>query len=253
MKTIITTLFLFFSLASHTQNLPFQVGEQTKFVLKYGPVKVGTAELLVSEVTPEKNKPSYRVLGTARSAPFFDWFFKVRDLYETYIDTATLLPIFFNRDVYEGGHIIKQQYFFDHKLKIATNKYKKRYEIFENTQDMLSALFYARTLKKEEVFAKKSFFVPIFMDEENFLLEVKYIKNDTINTKWGDISCMVFMPNMQEGRVFEDEEVLKIWISDDKNKLLLKVEAEIWAGSVKAEISDYKNLKHPISFFQTKK
>ena len=49
------------------------------------------------------------------------------------------------------------------------------------------------------------------------------------------------------------QEVLKIWISDDKNKLLLKVEAEIWAGSVKAEISEYKNLKHPISFFQTKK
>ena len=76
MKTIITTLFLFFSLASNTQNLPFQIGEQTKFVLKYGPVKVGTAELLVSEVTLEKNKPSYHVLGTARSAPFSTGFLK---------------------------------------------------------------------------------------------------------------------------------------------------------------------------------
>ena len=54
-------------------------------------------------------------------------------------------------------------------------------------------------------------------------------------TKIGKINCMVFKPIMQEGRVFEDGEQMKVWISDDDNRLLIKVETEIWAGTIKAE------------------
>ena len=58
---------------------------------------------------------------------------------------------------------------------------------------------------------------------------------------------MVFKPKMQEGRVFENGEQLKIWITDDANHLLVKVEAEIWAGKVKAVLENYKKLKHRLS------
>ena len=52
---------------------------------------------------------------------------------------------------------------------------------------------------------------------------------------------------MQEGRVFEDGEDMKIWISDDENKMLYKVETKIWTGLIKAILVKHKNLKYPLS------
>ena len=72
------------------------------------------------------------------------------------------------------------------------------------------------------------------------------VSNENIETKWGKINCMVFMPKMQKGRIFQHEEKMKLWITDDKNHLLFKVEAEIWAGTIKAELNNFRGLKYPI-------
>ena len=58
---------------------------------------------------------------------------------------------------------------------------------------------------------------------------------------------MVFKPKMQEGRVFQDGEQMKIWISDDRNRLLVKVETQIWAGTIKAVLVKHQEVKHPLS------
>jgi len=112
---------------------------------------------------------------------------------------------------------------------------------------MLSAFFLARTFKKKSIIDGKSFYIPLFMDDENYNLEIKYLANEIIDTKWGKIDCMIFQPKMQEGRIFEDGEKMKIWITDDANHLLLRVETEIWAGTIKAVLEDYKKLKYPLS------
>ena len=112
---------------------------------------------------------------------------------------------------------------------------------------MLSALYFARTFNKDTLNQTTSFFIPIFMDEENYFLEIKYLYNENVSTKFGKINCMVFKPKMQEGRVFQDGEKMKIWISNDKNHLLIKVETKIWTGLIKAILVKYKNLKYPLS------
>ena len=111
---------------------------------------------------------------------------------------------------------------------------------------MLSAFFYARTFNKRNVLSDSVFTIPIFMDDENYFLEVKYLYDEVLETNLGNIKCMVFQPKMQEGRVFEDGEDMKIWISDDENKMLYKVETKIWAGKIKAERQEYKNNLYPI-------
>ena len=85
------------------------------------------------------------------------------------------------------------------------------------------------------------------MDEENYSLEISYIYNEDIETDLGVINCMVFKPKMQEGRVFQDGEKMKIWISNDDNNLLIKVETKIWAGTIKAILVKHSELKHPLS------
>ena len=186
------------------------------------------------------------MVGTGKTSKFFDVFFKVRDVYETYIDTNTLLPVKFQRDVYEGGHVINQEYEFNHEKNLVQTQ-NNQFKIPNESQDMLSAFFYARTFNKESVLSDSVFTIPIFMDDENYFLEVKYLHDEVLETSLGDIKCMVFQPKMQEGRVFEDGEDMKIWISDDENKMLYKVETKIWAGKIKAELTEYKNNLYPIN------
>ena len=250
MRLFLFIAFIFLSSSAFSQrNLPYDVGEHAKYNISFGAISVGFAELEVKEIISINNKPSFHIIGKGRTAPFFDWIFKVRDVYETFIDTSSLLPLVFNRDVREGGHVIHQHYKFNHKnTNVVTND--SIFDITSQTQDMLSAFFYSRTFKKDIVLNGGSFFVPIFMDDENYFLEIKYLKNEIISTKWGKVDCMVFQPKMQEGRIFEDGEEMKIWISDDKNHLLLRVETKIWTGLIKAVLQEYKHVKYPLSIIE---
>jgi hypothetical protein len=239
-------LFGISNLVFSQTDLPYKVGEYAAYKVSFGAINVGFADLEITERVQLNNRPAFHIIGKGRTAPFFDWFFKVRDVYETFIDTNTLLPLAFKRAVNEGGYLINQRYQFNHNnSKVITQD--SSFFIPINTQDMLSAFFLARTFKKESIINGQPFYIPLFMDDENYNLEIKYLTNEIMDTKWGKIDCMVFNPKMQKGRVFEDEEKIKIWITDDANHLLLKVETEIWAGSIKAVLEDYKELKQPLS------
>ena len=245
-KTSLVTLFFFYTVIVFSQNkeLPYKIGEYCSYSLSYGFINAAYAEYHILERVQKNNISTYHIQAKGRTASFFDWFFKVRDLYETYLDTASLSPIFFNRDVNEGGYIIKQQYYFNPKQNVVKTK-DSIYNVPNNVQDMVSAFFFARTQSKQKVLKDSGFVVPIFLDEQIYKLEVKYLYNENIKTKWGEVNCMVFMPKMQKGRIFEHEEKMKIWITDDRNHILFKVEAEIWAGTIKAELNNFSGLKYP--------
>jgi hypothetical protein len=246
MRGLFLALFLF-PLTTYSQSdLPYKVGEYSAFNISFKGIKVGSAEMKIEKQIKINGVSTFHIIGKGRTASFFDWFFKVRDVYETYLDTSKIRPVKFVRDIHEGGYEKKQQYIFKHSVGKVFWK-DTSYVIFPTTQDMLSALFYARTFNKNDLLQKKSFFVPIFMDEENYSLEILYLKDEKVKTSFGEVNCMVFKPKMQEGRVFEDGEEMKIWISDDRNRLLIKVETQIWAGSIKAILVKHQGVKYPLS------
>ena len=243
-------VFLFLTVQAFSQkNLPFKAGENSMFNISFRGIKVGTAELKIEKQTYLDDISSFHIIGMGKTSLFFDWFFKVRDLYETFLDTLEVRPLKFIRDINEGGFKKNQKYIFKHDEGLVFFN-DTSYLIYPNSQDMLSALFYARTFDKDTLYKDQSFFVPIFMDEENYFLEILYIKNEFVNTNFGKINCMVFKPKMQEGRVFEDGEQMKVWISDDKNRLLIKVETQIWAGKIEALIEKCQHIKYPLSIIK---
>tara|TARA_B100001250_G_scaffold391922_1_gene393263 strand:+ start:106 stop:855 length:750 start_codon:yes stop_codon:yes gene_type:complete len=246
MTRLLLALYIFPLLAYSQSGLPFKVGEYSNFDISFGGIKVGTAEMEIKRKTLIKGASTFHIVGKGKTAPFFDLFFKVRDTYETYLDTLKIRPIKFFRDIYEGGYEKKQRYIFKHSDSLVFFG-DTSHLIFPTSQDMLSALFFARTFNKHRLNQEKSFFIPIFMDEENYLLEILYLYNEKVKTELGEINCMVFKPKMQEGRIFKDEEKMKIWISDDKNRLLIKVETEILFGSIKALLVKIRETKYPLS------
>ena len=132
---------------------------------------------------------------------------------------------------------------------LENNKKKKVIEEFEiqpNVQDLISCFYYLRNFYPEDkIEVNESFDINMFFDQENYVFKLKYLGKEVINSKFGDVNCLKFRPVVQSGRVFKEQESVTLWVSDDKNKLPIRLQADILVGSIKADIENFKNLKHP--------
>ncbi|WP_416446091.1 DUF3108 domain-containing protein [Leeuwenhoekiella sp. A16] len=243
------------SLSSQNMEPAFQEGEWFQFRIHYGLFNAGYATL---EVVNDnyKSKPVYHVKGYGETTGVSRIFFKVEDKYETYVDKNTILPYKFIRKIDEGGHTKDKIVEFDqnaHVVHINDIKHKKKITL--NTEpsvhDMISSFYYLRdkldtsTLKEGDEMVLNMFF-----DEENFKFKLKYLGKEVIRTKFGKVKSLIFRPYVQAGRVFKEQESLTIWVSDDKNKIPLRVKADLAVGSVKADIEAFKGLKNPFVIIQ---
>ncbi len=214
-------------------NKPFSFGEKLSYKIAYGIIDAGNAIL---EVKPIQTHPEcFRVVAKGYTNFAFDWFFKVRDHYESIIDSSTMKPKFFIRKVREGNTKFDQFYTFDHADQIV-NTGNKKISVPDNIQDMVSCYFYARTLdlknlKKDTILSFSS-----IVDEEIYDLKVKFLGREPIEIKAGNFNALKFCPVVQKGRIFKNEEDLTVWISDDYNKTPLLAKAKIWVGSVRMEL-----------------
>ncbi|MCK8140305.1 DUF3108 domain-containing protein [Flavobacterium sp. I-SCBP12n] len=255
MKKLILLLILITTVSFDSpQEDAYGVGEYFKFRIHYGIVNAGYATLEVKDATVN-NKKSFHVVGKGYTTGMSRFFFKVDDVYESYIDKETGNPYQYVRNINEGGYTKNQEGFFNQSTnKILVKDYKHKSEktlmIPKNTQDILSTFYYLRNhpnidkLKINEAIA-----IDMFFDDETTKFKLKFIGRENITTKFGVMSCMVFRPLVQSGRVFKEQESLTVWISDDNNKIPLRIKASLAVGSIKADIEEYKGLKYP---FKTK-
>lgn len=230
------------------RNGAFRVGEKLTYTIHYGWLDAGEAVMEVQE-SPYKfgERDAYRIVGTGKSLGGFDWFYRVRDHYETYLDKDGLFPHYFVRNCDEGGYKINQKYrFFPKKSVVATHEGDTLLTP-HFVQDMLSSYYYMRALDYSEAERGDVFEVLTLVDGEVFPLKIKYQGKETIKTRKGKFRCMKFVPVVQEGRIFKTEEDLTVWITDDANKIPVMVKADILVGSIKMEMTDWEGLANSLA------
>jgi hypothetical protein len=229
-------------------NNAFQAGESVEYLIHYGFIDAGIARLSVQE-SPYKfgDREAYHVVGTGHSLGSFDWFFKVRDHYETYIDKQGIFPYRFIRNCDEGGYKINQDYTFHPDRRAYKDHKGDGYITPDFVQDMLSSYYYARTLDYSNAKKGDVFTIMTLVDDEIYPLKMKYMGKETIEVDAGKFRCLKFAPVVQKGRVFKKEEDLSVWITDDANHLPILVKAKILVGSVKMELQKYSGLMNPVA------
>jgi hypothetical protein len=230
------------------QNNAFKEGEVLSYRMHYGPVNAGVAIL---EVKPDlievSERKVYHIVGTGFTTGTTDWFFKVRDKYETYMDKDALLPWMFVRNVNEGGYKFSQNYTFNHYTKKVDVGGGEKFDVPAGVQDMVSAFYSARNLDLNTAKDGDIFTLNCFLDKEIWPLKIKFIGRETIETDLGKVKALKFRPIVQKGRVFKKEEDLNVWISDDDNHIVLKAQADVLIGSIKMELTKAINLANPIA------
>ncbi len=229
---------------------PFKEGEWFQLRIHYGLINAGYATLSLEKDSLE-NKAVFHAKGFGETTGISSFFFKVEDYYESYFDEKSGLPYKFIRNIDEGGYTKNVEINFDHEKRIAhVNDKKKNTQkkfVFEkDVQDLISCFYYLRNFyPEEEILVNESFSLNMFFDNENYVFKLKYLGKENVSTKFGEVRCLKFRPLVQSGRVFKEQESLTLWISDDKNKIPVRLQADILVGSIKADLENFKNLKHP--------
>lgn len=249
-KTVV--LFFLLTLASFDSQKEdaFGIGEWFKFRIHYGFVNAGYATLEVKEAVVN-NEKRFHLIGKGYTTGMSRLFFKVDDLYESYVNQETNSPYQFVRKINEGGYTKNQEGFFNpvtNKILVKDykNKTEKTFVIPKNTQDILSAFYYLRNSPNiDKIKPGESIAIDMFFDEEITKFKLKFIGREDIRTKFGKVDAMIFRPLVQSGRVFKEQESVTVWISDDDNKIPLRIQASLAVGSIKADLDAFKGLKNP--------
>ena len=255
-KSIITVIIILTGFSLHAgdefcgiKNTAFIPGETITMKVYYTTlgmyIAAGEATFSTS-IEKFNGRTAYHCVGTGKSYSFFDNFFKVRDRYESYIDTATMLPLKFIRDVSEGGYKIYNNVTFNHAAGTAVST-NGVFKISSCIQDVVSAVYYARNENFEKYKVNDKIPFDMFLDDEVNHLYLRYVGKENIKTRYGKFRAIKIKPLLIKGTVFEGGEKMTVWISDDPNHLVLRIESPISVGSVKVDMMDYKNLRYPLT------
>ncbi len=241
------------------ENNSFKAGEQFNYKIFYnwGAIWMEAGEASFSVFLNNLNgKSVYHFVGLGATYPKYDWFYKVRDRYESYADTATLKPIRFIREAREASSYTHDDYVFNHtKKKVYTSSKRNRktskldsINITSCTNDVMTAIFYARCLDFSKYKPKDTIPITFVLDGEVFPSYIRYLGKETIKSELlGTVRCIKFSPKLIEGTIFKGGEGMVVWVTDDENKMPVYVETPIIVGMIKVRLFKYEGLKNPIN------
>lgn len=234
----------------------FSQGEKLEYRVHYGFMNAGEATV---QVHPElyiiNNRICYKATCFGKSVGAFDLVTKIRDTWGTYMDTVTLMPQRCYRDITEGRYKLKEGVNFYHDKGVADAERERKgkttkttYTVPFGVQDIISGFFYLRKVDYNKMKVGDTVKIKAFFEDQNYDFNVKYLGKSTIATKFGKISAIKLTPIMPNNQLFNGENSIRVWLSDDRNKIPVKMEADMFVGAVEVELKSYSGLRNPINF-----
>jgi len=219
--------------------VPFGAGEKLVFSVQYGLVTAGEATLEVRNLAAIAGHPCYRIVSDARTNDFFSKFFAVRDRYESYMDTTSLYSLRYEKHVHEGKFKRDEAVDFNQVTHRAVYK-DKTVPIPPRTQDVLSALYYVRTLPLE---VGQSISVANHTDGKNYPLVIKVLGREHVKVDAGEFDCIIVEPILRGPGVFTQQGRLTVWLTDDRRRMPVIMQSKVVIGHVAAILKSYQVAK----------
>lgn len=265
LKRLIFVFFIFISSLRlqaqnpcDVKNKAFKIGEELHYDVvynwgliwiesAYGIFKVGSADY--------QGKYCYALSGSGGTYTKYDWFFKVRDQFETLVDTGNFRPLKFKADIMEGNKRDKHTYLFNNSaLKAYTiiTRGKKPVELdtlklSSCSIDVLTAIYYARNLDYSKCKVNDTIGMSLLLDGKLFSIYIRYKGKEVYTSKeLGTFNCVKFTPLLVEGSIFKKGEGMTVWVTNDQNKLPLYIETPITVGTIKVKLMSFKNLRYSL-------
>jgi len=245
------SIFFIFAISSQlwaqsykkVENLAFNNGEKLTFRVSFnslitGNVKAGQVTLTVNaDDVIINNRNALHVVARGWTTGVVEFFYKIDDHFESYIDQETIVPLRFIQRKRENRYKKEETVNFNRQELIAESK-NARKKITNTTQDILSAFYYARTLNVSNLNAGNYFQIPFFLDDSIYTSKIVYAGKERIKTKMGSFNCLKFKPMVVKGRVFDESYPITMWVTDDINRIPVLIESKLSVGEARVELTD---------------
>ena len=236
----------------------FTRGEMLKYQVSFGIFSVGEAKMEILDKTYKINGRScYKSNVFGKTTGLVSWVAKVDDTWGAYVDTASLVPHISYRKIRENNYRKDELVKFDHhtdmiEYKVVdkkTGKFKdpEYFQAPDNVRDMVGGYLYIRTLDMSKMQLGDTILVDAFFEDQFYDFRIMYAGKEKIKTKMGKINCHKMIPVMPDNKIFNGENSITVWFSDDKNKIPVRIEADMFIGKAIVEIENTEGLLHPIN------
>lgn len=240
----------------------FSPGETIEYRLFFSIFTVGKAKSIIrNEIYTINGRPSYKIDVFGKTSGLIDWIAQVDDQFGAYLDTASLLPHQSYRNLKEGRYRRNEIVRYDHRTRMIevkeldqeTRKFKEPEYFYSPKRymfDMFGGLMIMRSVDFDKMQVNDTISTDAFLEDTFYTFKTVYRGKEVIKTKLGKFRAIVLAPIMPDNDLFEEgEDAIKVWLSDDKNKIPLAVKAEMFIGHAGFEILSFSGLKNPVSSY----
>ena len=240
-------------------NTTFKAGEKVRYNAYYNWhfiwMNAGEVWFTVDKADYQSN-PAYKLSAIGTTFKGYDAFYKVRDTFVSYVDTAWVRPMHFQRKTNEGSYSTYETYNFDYSRKTISSSVSKDKEPYvhatlplkECTLDLLSMVYRARNIDFSKFRVNEKIPIRMVVDGAIYDLYIRYLGKEQVTTRdQRTYKCLKFSPLLMAGTIFEEGEDMTVWVTDDRNRIPIVVEAKILIGSVKAMFVNAENTRYPIT------
>jgi hypothetical protein len=221
----------------------FKDGEELKYVLRYGFI-TGGAATISTNLTKLGDTAVYHSSAIAKTTGFVNSLFKVYDIYESYYLADNNLPVKAIRNIREGSYKYYDEVVFRRSENLVVSLKSGTHKVSNNILDMVSAFFYMRRIDFSNAKIGDIFYFDTFFGDSLFPFSIIYKGKDEVKTPAGRFRCLKFLPIVEPGRIFKENDDMLFWFSDDANKIPVMVKFDMVVGSFKCELTSFKNLKY---------
>jgi hypothetical protein len=240
-------------------NNAFSAGEDVEYQVYYNWgfiwMEAAWVRFAIDE-TQWEQKQALHLVSTGSTLSGYDWFYKVRDRYESIVDPNSLMPYWFKCETNEGNNWARETYKFEpenqmiitqtanakHPFRIDSLKVKPR------TTDLLTAIYLCRNVDFSKLMIDTRIPINCVVTNKKYDLYMRYVGRETIENRHDQkFNCYKFTVLLVDGSIFSGGEDMTVWVSDDNNRIPILIEAKIQVGSIKAFVKEIKGNRWPIS------
>jgi len=218
-------------------NQAYTVGEKLTFAVQYGALTAGYATLSIPEVIQRGNRPVFHVVAEATSLQFFDLFFKVHDVLDSYIDVDDAFSWGYEKHLREGGYQADAVYDYDQDSGMIREPAKgKQAPMPFASQDVLSCFYYFRT---QPMAVGSVVAIPVTADNmKSYQLTVNVLRKERVSTLAGVFDCVVVQPHLAFQGVLRQRGEVFLWVTDDQRRLPVLIRSKIVIGSININLQN---------------
>jgi Protein of unknown function (DUF3108) len=229
---------------SRSATLPFFVGEELSFEVRWMGLLAGNASMAVSGRVSRDGHDVYHIRSLAESSPFFSLFYYVRDSGETFVDVRELLPQYYQLDQREGSRAVQRTVTFDQQRGVAIHtknqEAPQEVKVPLGVHDSLSSFYILRTLPLR---VGQSIPLHTFANGKTYDVEVQILRREKVEAYWGPVDALVVRPLMRFEEILRQKGEVLIWVTDDDRRLPIRMRTAITVGSIEATLIDVKRVQ----------